>query len=209
MGEVCCPPHRCRACRSATIGREGKRAGSVLKRAWVLLKADADGPNWKDPEIAEAFGVSLSSVHRVRQVDETSKKLLAETRQPVPAAPGRPERIDYEYERNGTANLFMVTEPLVGQRYMTVTERRTSANFAKIIRHLVDCTYADAEKIVLAMAERRRPASPASIVKASKAQKGVRSAATTAARRSPVVAAYCRGYDGIVAGGDCHQRLRR
>jgi transposase len=46
---------------------EGKRAGSVLKRAWVLLKADADGPNWKDPEIAEAFGVSLSSVHRVRQ----------------------------------------------------------------------------------------------------------------------------------------------
>jgi transposase len=46
---------------------EGKRAGSVLKRAWVLLKADADGLNWKDPEIAEAFGVSLSSVHRVRQ----------------------------------------------------------------------------------------------------------------------------------------------
>lgn len=46
---------------------EGRRAGSVLKRAWVLLKADADGPNWKDPEIAEAFGVSLSTVHRVRQ----------------------------------------------------------------------------------------------------------------------------------------------
>jgi transposase len=46
---------------------EGKRAGSVLKRAWVLLKADADGPKWKDPEIAEAYGVSLSTVHRVRQ----------------------------------------------------------------------------------------------------------------------------------------------
>lgn len=46
---------------------EGKRAGSILKRAWVLLKADADGPNWKDPEIAEAYGVSLSTVHRVRQ----------------------------------------------------------------------------------------------------------------------------------------------
>ena len=46
---------------------EGKRAGSVLKRAWVLLKADGAGPNWKDPEIAEAFGVSLSTVHRVRQ----------------------------------------------------------------------------------------------------------------------------------------------
>lgn len=46
---------------------EGKRAGSVLKRAWALLKADADGPNWEDPEIAEAYGLSLSTLHRVRQ----------------------------------------------------------------------------------------------------------------------------------------------
>ena len=46
---------------------EGRRAGSVLKRAWVLLKADANGPNWKDPEIVEAYGISLSTVHRVRQ----------------------------------------------------------------------------------------------------------------------------------------------
>src|SRR6476469_11218792 len=46
---------------------EGKRAGSVLKRAWVLLKADADGPHWKDPQIAEAYGVSLSTIHRIRQ----------------------------------------------------------------------------------------------------------------------------------------------
>jgi transposase len=54
----------------ATLRRmveEGKRAGSVLKRAWILLKADADGPNWKDPEIAKAFEVGLSTVHRVRQ----------------------------------------------------------------------------------------------------------------------------------------------
>lgn len=46
---------------------EGRRAGSVLKRAWVLLKADADGPHWKDPQIVEAYGVSLSTVHRIRQ----------------------------------------------------------------------------------------------------------------------------------------------
>jgi transposase len=46
---------------------QGQRAGSVLKRAWVLLRADADGPNWKDPEIAEAYGLSLSTVHRARQ----------------------------------------------------------------------------------------------------------------------------------------------
>jgi transposase len=46
---------------------EGKRAGSVLKRAWVLLKADADGPRWGDPAIAEAYGVGLSTVHRIRE----------------------------------------------------------------------------------------------------------------------------------------------
>jgi transposase len=57
---------------------EGKRAGAVLKRAWILLKADADGPNWKDPEIADAFGVSLSTVHRVRQafVEESLEAAL-------------------------------------------------------------------------------------------------------------------------------------
>lgn len=49
------------------LAYKGKRAKSVVNRAWVLLKADADGPNWSDPEIAEAFGVGLSTVHRVRQ----------------------------------------------------------------------------------------------------------------------------------------------
>ena len=84
-------------------------------------------------------------------LDETSKQLVRETRQPVPAAPGHPARIDYEYERNGTANLFLVTEPLVGQRYVTVTERRTAVDFAGVIRDLVDRHYPDAEKIVLVM----------------------------------------------------------
>src|SRR5262249_60991278 len=95
-------------------------------------------------------------------LDETSKQLVKETRLPVPAAPGRPERIDYEYERNGTANLFLVTEPLVGQRYVTVTERRTAVDFARVIRDLVDKTYADAEKIVLVMDNLNTP-KPASL----------------------------------------------
>ncbi len=55
-------------------------------------------------------------------MDETSKQLVGETRVPVPVAPGRTARVDYEYERKGTANLFMVTEPLVGQRRVQVTE---------------------------------------------------------------------------------------
>jgi transposase len=84
-------------------------------------------------------------------IDETSKQLVAETRVPIPAAPGQPERIDYEYERQGTANLFMVFEPLAGQRRVQVTERRTAIDFAHVIQELVDEQYPQAEKIVLVM----------------------------------------------------------
>jgi hypothetical protein len=84
-------------------------------------------------------------------LDETSKQLVGETRTPVPAAPGQPRRIDYEYERKGTANLFMVFEPLAGQRRVKVTERRTALDFAEVIRELVDEQYSEAEKIVLVM----------------------------------------------------------
>jgi hypothetical protein len=102
-------------------------------------------------DVLEVYQRDYDPKRPVICLDESSKQLVAETRQPIPAAPGRPERIDYEYERNGTANLFMVTEPLVGQRYVTVTERRTAVDFARVIRDLVDRTYADAEKIVLVM----------------------------------------------------------
>jgi hypothetical protein len=69
--------------------------------------------------------------------------------QKVPAAPGRRECIDYEYERNGTGNLFMMFEPLVGQREVLVTERRTAVDYAAAVQHLVDVSYPSAEKIVL------------------------------------------------------------
>ena len=82
--------------------------------------------------------------------DETSRQLTKETRQPVPAAPGRPARVDYEYERNGTANLFLWFEPLVGRRHVKVTDRRTKCDFAVAIRELAD-GYPAAEKIVLVM----------------------------------------------------------
>lgn len=84
-------------------------------------------------------------------LDETSKQLVAETREPLPAAPGQPKRCDYEYERKGTANLFMVSEPLAGRRQVKVTERRTAVDFAHVIRELVDEQYPHAEKIVLVM----------------------------------------------------------
>lgn len=81
-------------------------------------------------------------------LDETSKQLIKETRIPIPMASGRPATWDYEYERNGTANLFMMFEPLGGQRHVIVTERRTAVDYAHAIRNLVDVQYPHARKIV-------------------------------------------------------------
>ncbi len=84
-------------------------------------------------------------------MDEKSVQLLKETRPPMTATPGRAERIDYEYERNGTANIFMFCEPLAGWRQTRVTERRTKPDWALAIRDLLDGRYADAKVVVLVM----------------------------------------------------------
>ena len=84
-------------------------------------------------------------------LDEISKQWVAETRTPVPTAPGQPARIDYEYERHGTVNLFLTCEPLAGHRHVTVTERRTAVDFAKEVRDLLEARYPHAEKVVLVM----------------------------------------------------------
>jgi len=69
-------------------------------------------------------------------VDEASKQLVKETRPPRPLAPGHPATADYEYERNGTANLFMMFEPLGGQRHVKVTAHRTAVDYAHVVREL-------------------------------------------------------------------------
>jgi hypothetical protein len=76
---------------------------------------------------------------------------VAETRTPVPAGPGQPARTDYEYERKGTANLFMACEPLAGPWHGRVTERRTALDFAQTIRLRVDEWYPQAAKVVLVL----------------------------------------------------------
>lgn len=98
-------------------------------------------------------------------LDETSKQLIGETRLPVPAAPGRVAQYDYEYVRNGVANLFMMFEPLAGQRDVEVTERRTRKDYAECLRKLSDETYADAKKIVLVQ-DNLNTHSPASLYEA-------------------------------------------
>jgi uncharacterized small protein (DUF1192 family) len=82
-------------------------------------------------------------------VDETSKQLIAETRVPIPAKPGRHKRYDYEYERNGTANLFMLFAPLEGWRHVKVTDRHTTVDYAQVLKELSDTHYPGASKIVL------------------------------------------------------------
>src|SRR6476660_2146158 len=82
-------------------------------------------------------------------LDETSKQLIAETRLPIPMKPGQAARIDYEYERNGTANLFMLFAPLEGWRHVKVTDRHTAIDYAHVLKDLADIHFPRKKAIVL------------------------------------------------------------
>jgi hypothetical protein len=84
-------------------------------------------------------------------MDESSKQLVGETRQPLPAEPGQPARYDYEYQRNGVCNLFLFCEPLVGWRHIEVTERRTRQDWAWAMKTLVDDYYPAADRITVVL----------------------------------------------------------
>jgi hypothetical protein len=98
-------------------------------------------------------------------VDETSKQLLDDVREPLPLKPGHPQRYDTEYEREGVANLFMFVEPLAGKRKVKVTERRTKKDWAQAMRELADEEYPEAEVIVVVM-DNLNTHSPASFYEA-------------------------------------------
>lgn len=82
-------------------------------------------------------------------LDETGKDCKRHVRPPQPARPGRPAREDYEYERNGSRNLFLWVAPHLGRRQVAVTERRTAVDFARVVRDLVEVHFPEAERIVL------------------------------------------------------------
>ena len=98
-------------------------------------------------------------------LDETSKQLIGEVAAPVPAAPGQVAQYDYEYVRNGVANLFMIFEPLAGQRDVEVTDRRTKKDYAKCLRKIADEMYPEAEVVVLVQ-DNLNTHSPASLYEA-------------------------------------------
>lgn len=83
-------------------------------------------------------------------MDEQPIQLFLETREPIAATKGHPQRVDYEYERNGTASIFMFTEPLTGFRQATARERRTKEDWAQEVAHLLDTRYAG-KRITLVM----------------------------------------------------------
>lgn len=98
-------------------------------------------------------------------LDETSKQLIGEAVAPIPASPGHVAQYDYEYIRNGTANLFMISEPLAGHREVEVTDRRTKKDYALCLQKIADEMYPDAEVIVLVQ-DNLNTHSPASLYEA-------------------------------------------
>ncbi|HKQ88937.1 MAG TPA: IS630 family transposase [Candidatus Acidoferrales bacterium] len=135
----------------STIGRTPKK--NALKphrrQCWVI-----------PPKANSAFVAAMEDVLAVYTrphdpdcplvcLDETSKQLLAETRVPIPMKAGRAARFDYEYERNGTANLFMMFAPLEGWRHVKVTDRHTAVDYAHVLKDLADIHFPRARTIVL------------------------------------------------------------
>jgi hypothetical protein len=93
---------------------------------------------WRMENVLDLYAQPYDARRPVVCFDEQPYQLIEEVRTPLPAAPGRPERVDYEYRRRGTCNLFLFFEPLAGWRHVEVTERRTAADFAHQMRALVD-----------------------------------------------------------------------
>jgi hypothetical protein len=116
-------------------------------------------------DVLEVYKRPYDSKRPVVCLDETSKQLIGEVRTPVPAAPGQVAHYDCEYVRNGVANLFMIFEPLAGQRDVEVTDRRTKKDYAQCLRKLSDERYPDAETIVLVQ-DNLNTHSPASLYEA-------------------------------------------
>lgn len=102
-------------------------------------------------DVLELYEAPYDPARPVICMDETSKQLVGETRIPIAASPGQPRRIDYEYERQGTADLFVFTEPLGNWRCVEVTKTRTRIDWAEQMKNLVDVYYPQATTVRVVM----------------------------------------------------------
>jgi hypothetical protein len=116
-------------------------------------------------EVIEVYQRPYHPDYPVICVDEAMKQLVKETQPPILAQPGQAQRVDYEYERNGTANLFMLCEPMIGWRRVEVTQQRTALDYAHLLQRLVDYDYPDALKITVVQ-DNLNTHTPASLYKA-------------------------------------------
>jgi len=102
-------------------------------------------------DVLDLYAEPFDEKRPVVGFDETSKQLIAETRQPVPMGAGEVERFDYQYQRNGVRNLFMFCEPKRGWRHIEVTAQRTMIDFAQQMKWLVDVGFPEAERVRVVM----------------------------------------------------------
>jgi hypothetical protein len=102
-------------------------------------------------DVLDVYARPYEPQHPVVCMDESSKQLVSEVRQPLPPEPGQPQRVDFEYRREGVCNVFLSCDFLRGWRHVQVTERRTKSDWASFIQQLVDVHYPHADTIALVM----------------------------------------------------------
>jgi len=117
-----------------------------LAKQWCIAEPGAEFVAAME-DVLDVYEREYDPANPVVCIDETNKQLIKETR--IPGTPGQPELVDYEYERNGVADVFMIFEPLAGKRETVVTETRTAVDFAHILKYTADVLYPEAEKITL------------------------------------------------------------
>lgn len=120
-----------------------------LKQQWVIPPRASAGFVANMEDVLDTYTQPYDSSRPVVCVDEGGKQLIGDVREPLPVCPGCVAREDSEYRRGGVTNLFMAFEPLAGQRYIEVTQRKTSIDFARFLRTVSDEYHPDADKIVL------------------------------------------------------------
>jgi len=114
-----------------------------LKEEWCLPTVSPEFV-WRMEDVLDLYAEPYDPAYPVVCFDESPYQMISETRVPVPVEQGKPQRIDYEYKREGTCNLFMFFQPLGGWRHVKVTERRTAKEYAHCMKDLVDVHFPDA-----------------------------------------------------------------
>ncbi|MDR1820687.1 MAG: IS630 family transposase [Methanobrevibacter sp.] len=120
------------------------------KRMWCINEIDEEYRN-RMYDVLDLYEKEYDPFYPVICFDEKHKKLIEDVRERIPIKPGKPEKYDYEYKRNGTANIFVAVDFKGGKRDVTVTDRRTKKDFAHYMKHLVDDVFTDAHKLIIVL----------------------------------------------------------